>query len=192
MLGEDEVMDFWRKSTAACPTYGVCYWCFGGGPTNMYCQVCRQEDWTYKNLLTADRVTIAAEWVARFFATTFLFARGDRTHNGLIAEVKVVAIKDVKIFVHERWHGRNEDTMFRIGTGEVFQEGMTWNCHSQCLKIRSKTRQVEILIIEPEAWELFQEGMTWNCHSQCLKIRSKTRQVEILIIEPEALYNRPV
>jgi hypothetical protein len=117
----------------------------------MYCQVCQQVDRTYKILLTADRVTIDAEWVAHFFATTFLFARGDRTHNGLIAEEKVVAIKDVKIFVHERWHGRNEDAMFRIGTWELFQEGMTWDCHSQCMKIRSKTRQMEILIIEPEA-----------------------------------------
>jgi hypothetical protein len=59
---------------------------------------------------------IDAEWVARFFATTFLFARGERTHNGLIAKEKVVAIEDVKIFVHERWHGRNEHAMFRIGT----------------------------------------------------------------------------
>jgi hypothetical protein len=23
LFGEDEVMDFWRKSTAACPTYGA-------------------------------------------------------------------------------------------------------------------------------------------------------------------------
>jgi hypothetical protein len=151
LFGEDKVMDFWRKSTAACPTYGVCYWCFGGGPTNMYCQVCRQVDQTYKILLTADQVTIDAEWVAHFFATTFLFAKRDRMHNGLIAEEKVVAIEDVKIFVHERWHGRNEDAMFRIGTWELFQERMTWNCHSQCLKIRSKTQQMEMLIIEPEA-----------------------------------------
>jgi hypothetical protein len=25
LFGEDKVMDFWRKSTAACPTYRVCY-----------------------------------------------------------------------------------------------------------------------------------------------------------------------
>jgi hypothetical protein len=101
--------------------------------------------------MTADRVMIDAEWVARFFATTFLFAMGDRTHNGLIAEEQVVAMEDVKIFVHERWHGRNKDAMYRIGTWDLFQEGLTWNCHSQCLKTRSKVRQVEILIIEQEA-----------------------------------------
>jgi hypothetical protein len=29
LFSEDKVIDFWKKSTAACPTYGVCYWCFG-------------------------------------------------------------------------------------------------------------------------------------------------------------------
>jgi hypothetical protein len=86
-----------------------------------------------------------------FFATTFLFAMGDRTHNGLIAEEQVVAIEDVKLFVHERWHGRDEDAMYRIGAWDLFQEGLTWNCHSQCLRTRSKVQQVEILITEPEA-----------------------------------------
>jgi hypothetical protein len=71
LFGEDEVMDFWRKSTAACPTYGVCYWCFGGGPTNMYCQVCRDKDRTYKILLTADQVMINAEWVQDFSQLRF-------------------------------------------------------------------------------------------------------------------------
>jgi hypothetical protein len=75
----------------------------------------------------------------------------DRTHNGLSAEQQVVAMEDVKIFVHERWHGRNEDAVFRIGTWKLFQEGLTWNCHSQCLRSRSKGGRVEILIIEPEA-----------------------------------------
>jgi hypothetical protein len=40
LFSEEEVSDFCRKRTAACPTYGVCYWCFGSGLTNMYCQVC--------------------------------------------------------------------------------------------------------------------------------------------------------
>jgi hypothetical protein len=138
LFGEDEVIDFWRKSTAACPTYGVCYWCFGGGPTNIYFQVCRDKDRTYKILLTVDQVMINAEWVARFSGTTFLFAMADRTHNGLIVEQQVVAMEDIKIFVHERWLGRNEDAMYRIGTWDLFQEGLTWNCHSQCLRTRSK------------------------------------------------------
>jgi hypothetical protein len=48
LFSEVKVMDLRRKSTAACPTYGVCYWCFGGGPTNMYCQVCQDKDRTNK------------------------------------------------------------------------------------------------------------------------------------------------
>jgi hypothetical protein len=40
LFGKDEVMDFWRKSTAACPTYGVFYWCFGGGPSAGDRQTC--------------------------------------------------------------------------------------------------------------------------------------------------------
>jgi hypothetical protein len=138
LFGEDKVMDFWRKSVAACPTYGGCYWCFGGGPTNMHCQVCRDKDPTYKILMTAGQVMNNAEWVAKFFEMTFLFAMADRTHNGLIAEEQVVAMEDIKIFVHERWHGRNEDAMYRIGRWDLFQEGLTWNCHSQCLRTRSK------------------------------------------------------
>jgi hypothetical protein len=117
----------------------------------MYCQVCCDKDRTYKNFIDCgssdDRRRVGCE----IFATTFLFAMADRTHNGLIAEQQVVAMEDVKIFVHERWHERNEEVMYRIGTWDLFQEGLTWNCHSQCLRTRSKGRRVEILIIEPDA-----------------------------------------
>jgi hypothetical protein len=58
---------------------------------------------------------------------------------------------NIKAFVNERWNGGNENVMFRIGTWELFQEGLTWNCHSQCLRSRSRGQKVEILIIEPEA-----------------------------------------
>jgi hypothetical protein len=151
LFSEEEVFDFWRKSTAACPMYGVCYWCFGSGPTNMYRQVCQDENRTYKILLTADQVTIDAEWVSRFFRMTHLIAKADRTQNWLSAEQQLVAMDDIKAFVNERWNGGNENVMLKIGTWELFQEGLTWNCHSQCLRSRSKGRKVEILIIEPEA-----------------------------------------
>jgi hypothetical protein len=45
-----EELAFIRDSTAACPTFGVCYWCFGSGPTNMHCQVCRKEKDTHIQL----------------------------------------------------------------------------------------------------------------------------------------------
>jgi hypothetical protein len=97
LFSEEEVFDFWRKSTAACPTYGVCYWCFGSGPTNMYCQVCQDENRTYKVLLTADQVTINAGWVSQFFGTTHFIAKADRMQNWLSPEQQVVAMEDVKI-----------------------------------------------------------------------------------------------
>jgi hypothetical protein len=83
----------------------------------MYCQVCRDEKRTYKILLTADQVTIDAEWVVRFFGTTHFFAMADRMHNGLSAEQQVVAMEDVKIFMHERCHGRNEDECTELEHG---------------------------------------------------------------------------
>jgi hypothetical protein len=36
LFRETEAIRFFEKSTAACPMYGVCYWCFGSGPTNMH------------------------------------------------------------------------------------------------------------------------------------------------------------
>jgi hypothetical protein len=66
--GEEKA--FIDKSTAACPTYGVCYWCFGSGPMNMYCQVRKTTEHTYKTFLTGDWTIIDAEWVSNFFGTT--------------------------------------------------------------------------------------------------------------------------
>jgi hypothetical protein len=151
LFSEEEVFDFWKKSTAACPMYGVCFWCFGSRPTNMYCQMCQDENWTYKILMTADQVTINAEWVSRFFGTAHMIAKADRTQNWLSPGQQLVAMDNIKIFVNARWHGRNENVMFRMGTWELFQEGLTMDCHPQCLRPRSRGRQVEILIIEQEA-----------------------------------------
>jgi hypothetical protein len=86
LFSEDEAYRFWEKSTATCPTYGVCLWCFGSGPTNMYCQVCKNEEYVYKILLTGDRVVIDSEYVSRFFGTTHVIARADRTHNSMNPE----------------------------------------------------------------------------------------------------------
>jgi hypothetical protein len=83
-------------------------------------------------------VTIDAEWVSRFFGTTHMIANADRTQNWLSPEQQLVAMDDIKIFMNERWHGRNENIMFKIGTWELFQEGLTMDCHPQCLRPRSR------------------------------------------------------
>jgi hypothetical protein len=91
-----------NESTAACPTYGVCYWCFSSGGINLHCQVCRKEEHTYKTLLTGDQTIIDAEWVSRFFRTTHLIPKADRTHNWTGSQpVPMVAIEGVKLFVQE-------------------------------------------------------------------------------------------
>jgi hypothetical protein len=102
--------------------------------------------------VTGDRAIIDAEWVLRFFGTThFLVATVERTHNwtGSPPE-QAVAIDDVKFFVHERWHDRDESANFRIGTWELFRDGMTWDDHPRCNSCRSKSQQVTNLIIEQE------------------------------------------
>jgi hypothetical protein len=148
LFWEDEAYCLWEKTMAACPTYGVCYWCFGSGPTNMHCQMCKHRDRTYKILLSAKQRIIDAEWVSSFFGTTHMIAKADRTQNWLSPEQQVVAMDDIKIFMHERWHGRDGKAMFRIGTWELFHLGLTLRSHDQCMMSRVRGRQVEILIIK--------------------------------------------
>ncbi len=136
LFSEDEALRFWEKSTAICPTYGVCLWCFGSGPTNMYCQVCKNEEYVYKILLTGDRVVIDSEYVSRFFGTTHVIAKADRIHNLMNPESRVIQMDTVKLFVHERWHGRDKPGLYRIGTWELFELGLTWHCHDQCFRPR--------------------------------------------------------
>jgi hypothetical protein len=117
--------------------------------TNMHCQVCRKEGHTYITLVTNDRTIIDAEWVSNFFGKTHLTAKADRTANWTGAQpVQMVVIDDVKLFVHERWHDRNEQADFRIGTWELFQDGLKWEPSPQSDRCRSKTQLVKILIIE--------------------------------------------
>ena len=42
----NEPLDFWKKSTLACPTYGICIECFGSGPVGLHCQKCRGDNVT--------------------------------------------------------------------------------------------------------------------------------------------------
>jgi hypothetical protein len=113
----------------------------------MHCQVCKENEHTYKMLLNGDRTIINAEWVSRFFGTTHLVAKADRTQNWSEPQQQMVAIDDVKIFVHERWRDSDEPANFRIGSWELFWDGMTWEDHPQCDRHRNR-QQVTNLIIE--------------------------------------------
>jgi hypothetical protein len=70
----------------------------------MHCQMCKHRDRTYKILLSAKQRIINTQWVSSFFGTTHMMAKVDRTQNWLSPEQQVVAMDDIKIFVHERWH----------------------------------------------------------------------------------------
>jgi hypothetical protein len=98
-----------------------------------------------------DRTIIDVEWVSRFFGTTHLIAKADRAHNWTgLQPVQKVAIDDVKLFVHERWHDRNEQADFRIGTWELFRDGLKLEPSPQSDRCRSKNQRVTNLIIEQE------------------------------------------
>jgi hypothetical protein len=116
----------------------------------MHCQVCKADKRTYKILLTGNRMIIYAEWVPRFFGTTHLVAKADRMHTNWTGPQpeQVVAIDDMKLFVHERWLDRDESADFRFGTWELFRDGMEWEAHPQCDRHRSRIKQVMNLIIE--------------------------------------------
>jgi recombinational DNA repair protein RecR len=115
-------------------TYGVCDWCFGSGLTNMHCQVCMNSKRAYKILKTDDHTIIDVEWVSRFFGMMHLVAKADRMHNWTDQQQHAVAMDNVKLFVHERWNSRDRTLAYRIGTSELFQEGMTWSGHLQCMR----------------------------------------------------------
>jgi hypothetical protein len=80
-----------------------------------------------------------------------LIAKADRTHNWTRSQpVQVVAIEDVKLFVQERWHDKDKSKNFKIGTWELFQDGMKWEDSPQSDRCRSRSQQVTNLIIEQE------------------------------------------
>jgi hypothetical protein len=114
-------------------------------------QVCKQKDYTHKILLTNDekQMIIDAEWVSRFLRTMHLVAKADRMYYWMSPQQQVVAMDIVKVFVHERWHGRDKPAMYRIGTWNLFELGMTWDCHSQCLRPRGDEK-VERLNVAQE------------------------------------------
>jgi hypothetical protein len=88
--------------------------------------------------------------VLRFFGTTHLIAKADRTHNGEKGKEQKVLIEDIKDFVNERWHGRKDQTdLCKDGTWDLFRKGMTTkDCNGQCE--RPRRWGVRLLIIEQD------------------------------------------
>jgi hypothetical protein len=80
---------------------------------------------------------------------THLVAKADRTQNWASPQQQVVAIDKVRTFIDQQWHGRSKPENYRIGTWELFQEGLTESKHLQCMRRRGD-QDVTILIIDQD------------------------------------------
>jgi hypothetical protein len=104
----EEVCQFKQKSTARCPTYGLCKTCFGSGPNLMYCQACRHPGCGYKVVRDVESMKILeAEWISRFFATTHVVADADRTQAWVGQPMYNMSYSCVPGFLNTRWEGRH-------------------------------------------------------------------------------------
>jgi hypothetical protein len=99
---EDEVNNFVMKSTPRCPTYGVCSQCFGSGPVHILCQKCRKKDEIYI-IPKRNGKFLDAEWVLRFFGTSHLGVRADRTQNWPTQKIWVLSIAQLQAYMMCRW-----------------------------------------------------------------------------------------
>jgi hypothetical protein len=99
---ENEVNDFVMKSSPRCPTYGVCSFCFGSGPVHMLCQKCRNKDEMYL-IPKRNGKFLDAEWISRFFGTSHLDVRADRTQNWGTQKIWVMSETQLQIYMMYRW-----------------------------------------------------------------------------------------
>jgi hypothetical protein len=77
---QNEINNFELKSTPRCPTSGVCSYCFGSGPVHMLCQKCKTKYHQYFIPRMNGKI-LDAEWISRFFGTSHIDVRADKTQN---------------------------------------------------------------------------------------------------------------
>ena len=156
----NEEFEFWKKSTLACPTYGLCKMCFGSGPVGMHCQICKMNDNYYKVVLKKrDRKILDAEWISRYFGTTHLVAKADRTHNWSQAPMELIGYDAIMEFIDKRWEHRFEkNDAYLRGTMHLFDDGSSTDTEGQWT--RPRAGGVTILNVVQD--ELF-NGSTEEC-----------------------------
>ena len=121
---EDEAIRFWEKSTTACPTYGLCKWCFGSGPVGLHCQNCKKDDCFYKVVMKKrDKKILDAEWISRYFGTTHLVAKADRTQHKWVTPMQKIGYDAIMEFVDHRWKHKGRNDAFRRGTMHLSDDG---------------------------------------------------------------------
>jgi hypothetical protein len=125
-----EINDFVLKSTPRCPTYGVCSVCFSSGPVHMLCQKCKEEGHRYF-IQRIDGVCgkfLDAEWISRFFGTTHVDVRADKTQKWPTQKIWDLSRNSIEAYIRNVWPARkllreyNEDYWGRIL--DVFMEGI--------------------------------------------------------------------
>jgi hypothetical protein len=99
---KNEVENFVMKSTPRCPTYGVCAHCFGSGPVHMMCQKCRNKDEIYM-IPKRNGKFIDVEWISRFFGTSHLDVRADRTQNWPTQRIWALTKIQLQVNMMCRW-----------------------------------------------------------------------------------------
>jgi hypothetical protein len=99
---ENEVENFVMKSTPRCPTYGICAQCFGSGPVHMLCQKCRNMSEIYQ-IPRRNGKFIDVEWISRFFGTSHLDVRADRTQNWPTQKIWALTDIQLQVYMMCRW-----------------------------------------------------------------------------------------
>jgi hypothetical protein len=86
---QNEVDNFVMKSTPRCPTYSVCQHCFSSGPVHMLCQICKTKGHRYfiPRMNGVCGKFLDAEWISRFFGTSHLDVRADKTPNWITQKI---------------------------------------------------------------------------------------------------------
>lgn len=131
--GDDPPASIKILSTARCPTYGLCDMCLGSGPSGMHCQECRKPDRYYNFVFGSRQKIIDATWISRFFETTHMEARADRTwcwkkepcttFSNTFAEIKI-GLK----YSETRHPGTNEERrQLRLRDLTLFSNGLAYS-----------------------------------------------------------------
>jgi hypothetical protein len=129
-LMPNEVENFELKSTPRCPTYGVCSHCFGSGPVHMLCQKCRKEGHRYI-IAKRDEKFLDAEWVSRFFGTSHLDVRADKTQNWRTQQIWMMSEIELQVYMQCRWSAgkllKEEDLKYWFKCMQLFDDGVRAN-----------------------------------------------------------------
>jgi hypothetical protein len=97
-----EVIDFQMKSTPRCPTYGVCTTCLGSGPVHMLCQKCKRS-WEMYWIPKRKEKILDAQWISRYFGTSHLDVRADRTQNWPTQKIWAMSGIQLETYLRLRW-----------------------------------------------------------------------------------------